>query len=219
MLGRVIGDSKETQTFVSTWDAWLPWSLAWHLALPSACQPDADDMAARTALRAEQWESDDAFLPSAHSRQSEANRNHSRAVGLYFKELSTAFLDTFCERTEQSLYLAQWLLKTATHLLLRLPLTCFLHLLGTAQALGPLGSHKAKPGRGCQESALSSSLLIRVGLLRTQPCMGKPSLRFSLPPWHQLPLQERGAVVLMLLCLPLTLGGPGTVPAHGRWRG
>ena len=110
MLGRVTGDSKETQTFVSTWDAWLPWSLAWHPALPSACQPDADDMAARTALRAEQWESDDAFLPSAHSRQSEANRNHSRAVGLYFKELSTAFLDTFCERTEQSLYLAQWLL-------------------------------------------------------------------------------------------------------------
>lgn len=58
--------------------------------------------------------------------------------------------------------------KTATHLLLPL-----LPLLGTAQALGPPGSHKAKPGRGRQESALSPSLLIRVGLLKTQPCNGE----------------------------------------------
>lgn len=122
-------------------------------------------MAAGTALRAEQWESDDAFLASAHCLRSEADRNHSRAVGLYFKELSTAFLDTFCERTEKSLYLAQWLLiKTESY--------------GggensTAQALGPLGSHKAKPGRGRQELALWPSLLIRVGLLKTQPCNGE----------------------------------------------
>lgn len=68
-------------------------------------------MTAGTTLRTEQWELDDAFLASAHNRQSEADINHSRAVGLYFKELSTAFFfDTFCERTEKSLYLAQWLL-------------------------------------------------------------------------------------------------------------
>lgn len=148
-----------------------------------------------------------------HSRQSEADRNYSRAVGLYFKELSTASLDTFYERTEKSLYLAQWLLiktesygvvKTATHLLLLL-----LPLLGTAQALGPLGSHKTKPGRGRQESALSPSLLIRVGLLKTQPCIGE-AFPQVLPP-SRLPLWESGAAVLMLLCLPLTLGEPSTV--------
>ncbi|CAI9176839.1 unnamed protein product [Rangifer tarandus platyrhynchus] len=73
-------------------------------------------MATGTTLRAEQWESDDAFLSSAQSHQSEADRDHCRAMGLYFKELSTAFLDTFCERTEKSLYLAQWLLiKTDTY--------------------------------------------------------------------------------------------------------
>lgn len=50
--------------------------------------------------------------------------------------------------------------------------SCF-SLLSTARALGPLGSDKTKPGRGCQESTLSPSLLIRVGLLKTQPCNGE----------------------------------------------
>ena len=50
--------------------------------------------------------------------------------------------------------------------------SCF-SLLGTAQALGPLGSDKTKPGRGRQESTLSPSLLIHVGLRRTQPCNGE----------------------------------------------
>lgn len=132
-------------------------------------------MTAGTTLRTEQWELDDAFLASAHNRQSEADINHSRAVGLYFKELSTAFFfDTFCERTEKSLYLAQWLLIKMesygggenSHV------SCF-SLLGTAQVLGPLGSDKTKPGRGRQESTPPPSLLIRMGLRRTQPCNGE----------------------------------------------
>ena len=163
--------------------------------MPLAHQPDADQMTAATALRTEQWELDDAFLASSQSCPSETNKNHSRAVRLPFKELSTAFRDRFCESTERALYLAQWLfIKRESYGAGEnsdsLPA---LSLLSTAWALGPPGSNKTKPGRGLQGSTTSPSLLLRVDSRGSSPAAGKAFLRSSLIPCHRLPLQESAA--------------------------